>query len=89
MPRHAFPGLYMFKVIGKADDAFVARVVAAVRAELGGAEDPPYTVRATQRALIHLSFAKSTRVRASSSVKFRNPSSIASLNHWSLSSGSA
>ncbi|MGQ0636093.1 MAG: YbeD family protein [Planctomycetaceae bacterium] len=44
---HAFPGPYVFKVIGRSDRGFVARAVAAVRDELGSASDPPYQVRAT------------------------------------------
>ena len=44
---HTFPGAFMFKAIGKADDDFVARVVAAVREELAGDVDPPYTLRET------------------------------------------
>jgi putative lipoic acid-binding regulatory protein len=35
----------MFKVIGRVDNGFVARVVAAVREELAGNIDPPFTVR--------------------------------------------
>jgi putative lipoic acid-binding regulatory protein len=42
---HQFPGPYVFKVIGKADDGFVGRVVAAVRDELAQATDPPYSFR--------------------------------------------
>src|SRR5215218_719643 len=42
---HEFPCPYMFKVIGKADQAFVARIVAAVREELAGDIDPPYHLR--------------------------------------------
>lgn len=42
---HVFPGPYMFKVIGRVEDGFVARVVAAVRDELAAAVDPPYRVR--------------------------------------------
>ncbi len=42
---HTFPGPYIFKVIGRTDLGFVARAVAAVRDELGEAEDPPYRVR--------------------------------------------
>src|SRR5262245_2234006 len=42
---HDFPCPYMFKVIGKADDGFVARVVGAVREELAGGIDPPYHLR--------------------------------------------
>ncbi|HEV3203571.1 MAG TPA: DUF493 domain-containing protein [Gemmataceae bacterium] len=42
---HQFPGPYMFKVIGRVENGFVARVVAAVREELALAEDPPYSFR--------------------------------------------
>jgi uncharacterized protein len=42
---HQFPGRYMFKVIGRVENGFVARVVAAVRDELAFAEDPPYSIR--------------------------------------------
>jgi putative lipoic acid-binding regulatory protein len=42
---HQFPGPYMFKVIGRVDNGFVARVVAAVREELAEEIDPPFTVR--------------------------------------------
>jgi len=34
---HAFPGPYLFKVIGRNEKGFVARTVAAVRDELGDA----------------------------------------------------
>jgi putative lipoic acid-binding regulatory protein len=44
---HEFPGPYMFKVIGRSGDGFVALVVAAVREELEGEIDPPYRVRET------------------------------------------
>ena len=44
---HAFPGPYVFKVIGKDDRAFAARVVSLVRDELGLAEDPEHSVRRT------------------------------------------
>jgi putative lipoic acid-binding regulatory protein len=42
---HQFPGPYMFKVIGRADNGFVARVIAAVREELAAHCDPPFRVR--------------------------------------------
>ncbi len=42
---HTFPGVYMFKVIGRADRAFAARAVAAVREALGWVSDPPFRVR--------------------------------------------
>lgn len=44
---HRFPGPYMFKFIGKVENGFVARVVAAVRDELSNEMDPPYKVRET------------------------------------------
>lgn len=43
---HQFPCAYTFKAIGHAGDAFIARVVAAVRDEMALADDPPYSVRA-------------------------------------------
>jgi uncharacterized protein len=42
---HSFPGPYVFKVIGKPDDGFVARIVAIVRDELTSEIDPPFHVR--------------------------------------------
>jgi uncharacterized protein len=42
---HTFPGPYMFKAIGKGENGFVARVVAAVRDELACPDDPPYKFR--------------------------------------------
>ena len=42
---HAFPCVYLFKVIGKADQGFPARVVAAVRNVLAIDADPPFRVR--------------------------------------------
>ena len=42
---HQFPGPYMFKAIGREENGFTARVVAAVRDELGEEVDPPFSVR--------------------------------------------
>ena len=42
---HRFPGPYMFKAIGRVDNGFAARVVAAVREELAGSVDPPFRLR--------------------------------------------
>jgi putative lipoic acid-binding regulatory protein len=42
---HHFPCPYMFKVIGRVENGFVARVVAAVRDELAHAADPPFKFR--------------------------------------------
>ena len=44
---HTFPGTYVFKAIGAADDHFVGRVVAAVRSELGDAIEPSFSTRTT------------------------------------------
>jgi putative lipoic acid-binding regulatory protein len=44
---HRFPGPYMFKVIGRTDNGFVARTVAAVREEVLAEVDPPFRVRET------------------------------------------
>jgi putative lipoic acid-binding regulatory protein len=42
---HQFPGSYMFKAIGRSENGFVARTVAAVRDELAAPVDPPFSVR--------------------------------------------
>jgi putative lipoic acid-binding regulatory protein len=42
---HEFPCPYVFKIIGKGEEGFPARVVAIVREELRSETDPPYTVR--------------------------------------------
>lgn len=44
---HAFPGPYLFKVIGADDRSFAARVVSLVRDELELYEDPHFTIRRT------------------------------------------
>lgn len=45
--RHPFPCVFTFKVIGDASNNFTARVVAAIRDELGLELDPPYSLRHT------------------------------------------
>jgi putative lipoic acid-binding regulatory protein len=42
---HQFPGPFVFKVIGRAENGFVGRVVAACRDELAQSSDPPYSFR--------------------------------------------
>lgn len=42
---HQFPCSFMLKVIGKANNNFIARTVALVRTELKLEFDPPYFVR--------------------------------------------
>lgn len=44
---HTFPGTYMFKAIGRGDDGFAARLIAAVREELDEDADPPFRIRHT------------------------------------------
>ena len=44
---HEFPGVYVFKVIGRSEGAFAARVVAAVREALEWEQDPPFRLRET------------------------------------------
>ncbi len=43
---HTFPGVYVFKVIGRSEGAFAERVIAAAREALGWDVDPPFRVRA-------------------------------------------
>lgn len=42
---HTFPTTFVFKVIGSADEAFLARVLAAARQSAGLSSDPEFTVR--------------------------------------------
>jgi putative lipoic acid-binding regulatory protein len=42
---HQFPCPYMFKVIGRFENGFVGRVVAAVREALAHDTNPPFRVR--------------------------------------------
>jgi putative lipoic acid-binding regulatory protein len=42
---HEFPGRFIFKFIGRVENGFAARVVAAVREELENEVDPPHSVR--------------------------------------------
>lgn len=44
---HSFPGRFVFKAIGRANDDFVARVVAVVRTTLEQDFDAPYETRET------------------------------------------
>jgi uncharacterized protein len=45
---HPFPCVFVFKVIGRVENGFAARVVAAVRDELTHAVDPPFKTRMTR-----------------------------------------
>src|SRR5258708_29471979 len=42
---HRFPGPYLFKVIGRSEQGFVARTVAAVRDAVAAEGDPPFRGR--------------------------------------------
>ena len=46
---HTFPGVYIFKVIGRSERAFAERVIAATREALGWDVDPPFRVRGGRR----------------------------------------
>lgn len=46
--RHTFPCAYTFKVIGKVEENFLARVISAVRDEMRMEVDPQYTMRTTK-----------------------------------------
>ncbi len=44
---HHFPCAFTFKVIGRVENGFAARVVAAIREELASSIDPPFRLRET------------------------------------------
>jgi uncharacterized protein len=44
---HTFPGPFVFKAVGFADENFVVTVVSVVRATLGHDFDPPFETRQT------------------------------------------
>ena len=44
---HTFPGPYVFKVIGKDDRGFAARLLSLVRDELAMEDDPEFSIRRT------------------------------------------
>ena len=64
---HAFPGPYMFKVIGAADDGFAARVIAAVRDELRINSDPPHRLQQTASGR-HVSVTLEPRIESARQV---------------------
>ena len=47
---HSFPCPYLFKVIGRPDNNFVGRVLAAVRSELPPDAEPPFSSRKSAKA---------------------------------------
>lgn len=65
---HQFPCTYMFKVIGRADDNFIARVVALFRSELDLEFDPPYGVR-QQSSGKHVAITVEPQVRDAEQVQ--------------------
>ena len=64
---HDFPGTYVFKVIGKMENGFVARVVAAVRDELAHEADPPFHFREASGGR-HVSVTVEPRVQTAQQV---------------------
>ena len=66
--NHRFPGPYLFKVIGKNEDDFVDRTIAAVRDELAASVDPPYSIRKTPGGR-HVSVTLEVRVTSAQQVQ--------------------
>jgi putative lipoic acid-binding regulatory protein len=64
---HQFPGTYMFKVIGKVENGFMARVIAAVRDVLQQEADPPFHFRETVGGR-HVSVTLEPRVQTAQQV---------------------
>ena len=64
---HHFPGPYMFKVIGKTDNGFVARTVAAVREEMLAGVDPPFRIKETPNGR-HVSVTLELRMQSAQQV---------------------
>ena len=48
---HRFPGPFMFKVVGRSEEQFVARVLAAVRSRLGEENEPTFSIRTTANGI--------------------------------------
>jgi uncharacterized protein len=48
---HRFPGPFMFKVIGKSEENFAGRVIAAVRSLLGEDNEPAFSIRKTANGI--------------------------------------
>lgn len=61
---HTFPCVFTFKVIGKAEDDFAARVLAAVQSELDHPHVPQHSVRETKQGR-HISLTVEPHVGSS------------------------
>ncbi len=48
---HRFPGPFMFKVVGRSDENFAGRVIAAVRVQLGDDNEPAFSIRKTANGI--------------------------------------
>ena len=48
---HRFPGPFMFKVVGRSEEQFAARVLAAVRSKLGEENEPAFSIRKTANGI--------------------------------------
>jgi uncharacterized protein len=48
---HRFPGPFMFKVVGRSEEQFAARVLAAVRSTLGDDNEPAFSIRKTANGI--------------------------------------
>ena len=65
---HQFPGPYVFKAIGKQDNAFVARVIAAIREELELTVDPAHELRTSAKGN-HAAVTVTVRVQSAEQVR--------------------
>ncbi len=48
---HRFPGPFMFKVVGRSEENFAGRVLAAVRSQLGDTNEPSFSIRKTANGI--------------------------------------
>jgi uncharacterized protein len=65
---HTFPGIYQIKVIGSMADSFEARVIDAVRGEIGPEPDVQTTIRTTPNGR-HVSLTLDISVRSAEEVR--------------------
>ena len=64
---HRFPGPFMFKIIGKSEENFAGRVIAAVRSQLSDEMEPSFSIRKTANG-IHTCVTIEPEVESAASV---------------------
>jgi len=65
--QHTFPGVFVFKAIGKTEDDFARRVLTAIREVLLADEDPPHSLREAARGK-HVAVTAEPRVQSAAQV---------------------